>query len=256
MALTKSEEQKYLHLNGVKEAVSLDLLAEMVITTINSLQAEKLQNIEDLFHAADLSATGVISFEEFRTLYKLIGVASEETTDAQLEELKRLFDEYAELHDDLEDGRKPQRGLDLDAFRRLCLEKEVFTIKAQNAFINQQQRTFLNVTESQDAFEAEFQKLKSNLDSIYESLTNAVNEHLSEGVPEKDRKRYLEMVDQMAKCVMYPVNNKIAFLTFRIVVETIKRAVLKSQIEKFMPVETRKIKEARLLLVETGNARV
>jgi len=31
-----------------------------------------MQNIEDLFHAADMSATGVISFDEFRTLYKLI----------------------------------------------------------------------------------------------------------------------------------------------------------------------------------------
>jgi Ca2+-binding EF-hand superfamily protein len=56
----------------VKEAISLDSLAEMVINTINSLQNEKIQNIEDLFHAADMSATGVISYDEFRTLYKLI----------------------------------------------------------------------------------------------------------------------------------------------------------------------------------------
>lgn len=70
--MTKSEEQRYLHLNNVKEAISLDSLAEMVINTINSLQNEKIQNIEDLFHAADMSATGVISYDEFRTLYKLI----------------------------------------------------------------------------------------------------------------------------------------------------------------------------------------
>ena len=61
-----------MHLNNVKEAISLDSLAEMVINTINSLQNEKIQNIEDLFHAADMSATGVISYDEFRTLYKLI----------------------------------------------------------------------------------------------------------------------------------------------------------------------------------------
>jgi len=91
-----------------------------------------------------------------------------------------------------------------------------------------QQKTYLNVTESQDVFSAEFQKLKENLDSIYESLQNAINEHLSQFVSDKDCKRYLEMVDQMAKCVMYPVNQKIAFLTFKIVVETIRRAVLKS----------------------------
>jgi hypothetical protein len=38
------------------------------------------------------------------------------------------------------------------AFQRLCLEKEIFTIKAQNNFINSHSKTFLNVTESQDAF--------------------------------------------------------------------------------------------------------
>jgi len=29
-----------------------------------------------------------------------------------MEEIKRLFDEYADLHDDEENNRKPQRGLD------------------------------------------------------------------------------------------------------------------------------------------------
>jgi len=94
------------------------------------------------------------------------------------------------------------------------------------------------------------------LDNIYVSLSNAINEHLTEGVPEKDRRRYLEMVDQMAKCVMYPVNQKIAFLTFKIVVETIKRAVLKSQVERYLPVDSAKVKQARKMLVENGNARV
>ena len=48
------------------------MVAEFVISAINSLQNEKIKNIEDLFHAADLSATGIISFDEFKTLYKLI----------------------------------------------------------------------------------------------------------------------------------------------------------------------------------------
>ena len=82
-------------------------------------------------------------------------------------------------------------------------------------------------------------------------MQNAINEHLSQGVSERDRKRYLEMVDQMAKCVMYPVNQKIAFLTFKIVVETIKRAVLKSQVEKYLPVDSARIKEAKMAITET-----
>jgi len=41
----------------------------------------------------------------------------------------------------------------------------------------------------------------------------------------------------MSKAVMKPVNKKIAFLTFKIVEETIKRVFLKIQIEKLMPVK-------------------
>ena len=66
------EEQKLLHLNNAKEVIQIDVVAEFVISAINSLQNEKIKNIEDLFHAADLSATGIISFDEFKTLYKLI----------------------------------------------------------------------------------------------------------------------------------------------------------------------------------------
>ena len=40
----------------------------------------------------------------------------------------------------------------------------------------------------------------------------------------------------MAKAVIKPVNKKVAFLTFKIVEETIKRVCLKNDIEKLMPV--------------------
>ena len=45
------------------------------------------------------------------------------------------------------------------------------------------------------------------------------------------------MVEQMSKAIMTPVNKKIAFLTFKIVEETVKRACLKVQVEKLMPVQ-------------------
>ena len=44
------------------------------------------------------------------------------------------------------------------------------------------------------------------------------------------------MVEQMATAVMNPVNKKVAFLTFKIVEETIKRVCLKNDIEELMPV--------------------
>jgi len=51
-----------------------------------------------LFLATDLDANGIISFDEFKTLYKLIQV--DDTTDLA----KKLFDEFSDLHDD---GVKP-----------------------------------------------------------------------------------------------------------------------------------------------------
>lgn len=44
------------------------------------------------------------------------------------------------------------------------------------------------------------------------------------------------MVEQMSKAVMNPVNKKVAFLTFKIVEETVKRVCLKNEIDKLMPV--------------------
>ena len=71
------------------------------------------------------------------------------------------------------------------------MEKELFSIKAQNSFINQQQKTFLNVTESQEAFQIEFTKLKENLDKIYSTLQDVVNDQLAKNLPESECKRYL-----------------------------------------------------------------
>ena len=43
------------------------------------------------------------------------------------------------------------------------------------------------------------------------------------------------MVENMTKAVMNPINKKVAFLTFKIVEETVKRIVLKVQTERLMP---------------------
>ena len=66
-------------------------------------------NVEDLFHAADMSASGVISFEEFRTLHHLIHHDDDPN-------LKKTFDEYADQQ------ASGKRGLDISAFGRLCKE--------------------------------------------------------------------------------------------------------------------------------------
>ena len=44
-------------------------------------------------------------------------------------------------------------------------------------------------------------------------------------------------------------------MTFKIVEETIKQAVLKSDIDRYLPVPSAKLKEIRKQLVDTGNAK-
>ena len=54
---------------------------------------------------------------------------------------------------------------------------------------------------------------------------------------------------------MYPVNQKIAFLTYKIVMKTIKKAVLKNQIEKYMPINPSYIKSFKKTLLDAGTVR-
>jgi len=49
MAVQKQHQEKHLHLVNVADAVQFDDFAEFVIHTSNQLQAEKLQNIVEIF---------------------------------------------------------------------------------------------------------------------------------------------------------------------------------------------------------------
>ena len=53
--------------------MQLDDFAEFVIHTTNQLQKEKLQNIADIFSAADLNQNGMLELAEIKTLYKVLG---------------------------------------------------------------------------------------------------------------------------------------------------------------------------------------
>ena len=61
----------------------------------------------------------------------------------------------------------------------------------------------------------------------------------------------------MVKAVMNPVNKKVAFLTFKIVEETVKRMVLKAQTEKLMPFKplTITLVKTALMTAEDSNSK-
>ena len=68
----RAHVEKHLHLVHCSEAVALDDFAEFVVDSTHQLQAEKEQNISDIFAAADTNGNGVLEFREFRTLCKLL----------------------------------------------------------------------------------------------------------------------------------------------------------------------------------------
>jgi len=97
-----------------------------------------------------------------------------------------LFNEYSESLKDAKGLRV--KGLDYENFERLCLERDIFTIRQQNSFINAATKTFLNVTDSTETFTKEFEKLSANLDSIYERLSAAINDIMdSDAVTDSDK---------------------------------------------------------------------
>ena len=196
-----------------------------------------MQNIQEIFKASDLDGNGLLTFNEIKTLYRLLCGQPNADQALQMQELRNLFNEYAEYHQNTEsvDGLK-LRAISFIKFEDLCLENDVFTIKQQNNFINQASRTFLNVSDNEEAFSAEFDRLSANIDRIYEQLMATIDNKMdSDYISDDEKLRYMDMVGQMAEAVMKAENKKIAFLTFKIVEESIKRACLKVQTELLMP---------------------
>lgn len=74
----------------------------------------------------------------------------------------------------------------------------------------------------------------------------------SKVVPDADKERYQDMVEQMVKAIMNPINKKVAFLTFKIVEETVKRICLKVEIDKLMPVMPECIASMKKSLAESS----
>lgn len=59
------------------------------------------------------------------------------------------------------------------------------------------------MTDAQDSFGAEFEKLNASIDTIYDRLMDAINSTMdSEIVGDGDKLRYKDMVEQMTKAVM------------------------------------------------------
>ena len=106
------------------------------------------------------------------------------------------------------------------------------------------------MAEPEEVFTQEFERLAIGLNSVHERLSEAINMIDMASISDSDRLRYQDMVEQMVRAVMNPENKKVAFLTFKVAEETIKRVCLKAEVEKLMPVSRGSIKAVRKALAE------
>ena len=142
----------------------MDTLAEIVINTSSRLQEEKIQNLRDVFNAADLDQSGTLEYQEFKILFKLM---TDEKTSAA-----KIFDKYC----------NSDRKITQESFEKACSNHELFTIKAQNKFLGNFQRAFASITEPNESFVGEMEKLKLNLDTIISLLRTTIEAIPAESV--------------------------------------------------------------------------
>lgn len=101
-----------MHLKAVSEAIPLDTLASFIIDLANRLQRDKLQNIRDIFFAADLNGSRTLDLTEFKVLAKLF--------NNKQKNIKRLFMTFSQ--------NLPE--MDCDQFERMCIAHELFTSRS------------------------------------------------------------------------------------------------------------------------------
>ena len=79
----------------------------------------------------------------------------------------------------------------------------------------------------------EMKKLNENLDGIVMLLRTTIDQIPESSASEKEKARYNDMVDQIILVCKDFKNPKQAYLSFRVVEQTIKRAYINSQIQDY-----------------------
>ena len=87
------------------------------------------------------------------------------------------------------------RKITQESFEKACSSHELFSKKAKNKFLGNFQRAFASITEPNESFIGEMEKLKLNLDAILSLLSATIEAIPPESVSQQDRARYHDMAD-------------------------------------------------------------
>ena len=80
--------------------------------------------------AADLNNNSILEFNELKTLYKLLCNQYSGDRNQQMIEIRNIFNEFGKVYTNIRgaEGIKV-KGISYEAFEKLCLERDVFTIR-------------------------------------------------------------------------------------------------------------------------------
>ena len=80
--------------------------------------------------AADLSNNDILEFNELKTLHKLLCNQYSGDRNQQMIEIRNLFNEYSKVYTNIRGSEGVKiRGVPYEAFEKLCLDRDVFTIR-------------------------------------------------------------------------------------------------------------------------------
>ncbi|CDW78073.1 ef hand family protein [Stylonychia lemnae] len=210
MKIMVDEQKNIRHLKGVKEAVDFDRFAEYVIDTYNFIREEKENQIRDIYLAVDVNNDGYMSLSEFTMLMKTVHFKTSQ-------EIKRLFNEYGSI--DQDPSNMELNLMNLEQFTQLCLDKDYFSPKVQHLFCQSSE---------------DFRDLLMKMPDVIENFKNRLLATNLYNDPE-----CVELLENFQNCMRYPFSERVGWLCYRTVDETLKRLYLKKSSEMFMPVDIR-----------------
>lgn len=77
-----------------------------------------------------MNHNSILEFNELKTLYKLLCNQYSGDRTLQMQEIRNLFNEYSKVFTNIRGSEGIKiRGISYDSFEKLCLERDVFTIR-------------------------------------------------------------------------------------------------------------------------------
>lgn len=195
---------------GVVERCEFVLL--MIKHYKNYLQLA-INDVKDLFDAADLNGDNFLQFDEFDMLFRSV---EHERYNPWLS--LKYFESYSDLIAEMNGENYP--AISYEKFRIFALEKDYFRIEVQNRFIK----------------ETDLNEIMKKIQILHNKNWQIISE-LKWRIKRvgKELPGYLEMIETLKKKLQDNEKKRSVYMAYKIIDYDTKFQVVQSEIEKFLP---------------------